>query len=266
MHDPLHTHGDGLAEDLLKMQRLRRRGALGALAWMAMGGAWAADEAAGARCTADPAETAGPYPADGTNRAPGPTSDILTASGVVRSDIRPSFIGSSNIAAGVPVTLTLTLVNANASCQPLAGHAIYIWHCDRDGSYSLYTAPLESYLRGVQVADAAGQVSFQTIFPGCYSGRWPHIHFEVFSSLDTATSGSNALLTSQLALPGNVCKSVYAAADGYATSAANLQKVTLRSDGVFGDNSTRQLRAMTPAMSGSVNSGYTATATIGLAL
>jgi protocatechuate 3,4-dioxygenase beta subunit len=38
----------------------------------------------------------------------------------------------------------------------------------------------ESYLRGVQVTDSNGQVTFTTIYPACYSGRWPHIHFEVF--------------------------------------------------------------------------------------
>lgn len=50
----------------------------------------------------------------------------------------------------------------------------------------------ENYLRGVQVTNASGQVSFTTVFPGCYTGRYPHTHFEVYSSLGLATLGSNA--------------------------------------------------------------------------
>ncbi|MDV3457478.1 hypothetical protein RZN05_10825 [Sphingomonas sp. HF-S4] len=134
-----------------------------------------------AGCVADPSETNGPYLADGTNTSSGLTSNALTAANVVRSDLRSSFIGSSiAVAGGVQVTLTLTVVNVNATCAPLAGYAVYLWHCDRDGKYSLYDLPNESYLRGVGVTDANGQVSFTTIFPGCYAGRWPHIHFEVF--------------------------------------------------------------------------------------
>ena len=58
-----------------------------------------------------------------------------------------------------------------------------MWHCDRLGRYSLYGAGVtnQNYLRGTQEADASGNVTFTSIFPGCYSGRWPHIHFEVYS-------------------------------------------------------------------------------------
>lgn len=57
------------------------------------------------------------------------------------------------------------------------GAGVYLWHCDRDGNYSLYSqaAANENYLRGAQEADAGGTVTFQSIFPACYSGRWPHI-------------------------------------------------------------------------------------------
>jgi hypothetical protein len=71
-----------------------------------------------AGCVADPTETNGPYPADGTNMSSGLTSNALTAANVVRSDLRPSFIGSSTtVAAGVQLTLTLTVVNVNSSCR-----------------------------------------------------------------------------------------------------------------------------------------------------
>ena len=99
----------------------------------------------------------------------------------------------------------------------LAGHAVYLWHCTRDGNYSLYSSSVldENYLRGVQVSDSNGQVTFTTIFPGCYSGRWPHMHFEIYSSLATATSGNNDVKTSQLALPAAACNQVYGVASGY---------------------------------------------------
>jgi len=217
-------------------------------------------------CVVDPTETNGPYPADGTNTSSGVTSNVLTAANVVRSDIRSSFLGSSTAtAAGVEVVLTLTLVDVNAACAPLAGYAIYIWHCDRDGKYSLYDLPAESYLRGVGVTDSNGQVHFTTIFPGCYAGRWPHIHFEVFSSLANATGGRYATLVSQLAMPSAACSTVYNGASGYSTSVRNLAGVSLSSDNVFGDNSSAQIAQQTPVMSGSVAAGYTATAVIGIA-
>lgn len=216
-------------------------------------------------CVADPAETAGPYPGDGTNTASGSTSNILTVSGVVRSDIRSSFISTSTAATGVLLKITLTLVDVNASCAPLAGYAVYLWHCDRQGLYSLYTAPAESYLRGVQVTDANGQVSFTTIFPGCYDGRWPHMHFEVFSSLSNALGGRYAVLTSQLAMPSAVCSTVYADATTYPSSATKFARISLSSDGIFGDNSAAQVAQQTPTFTGSTTAGYNATALIGIA-
>ncbi|WP_439570705.1 intradiol ring-cleavage dioxygenase [Sphingomonas sp.] len=217
-------------------------------------------------CVADPRETNGPYPADGTNTSSGPTSNVLTATGVVRSDIRSSFVGSTTAVPGVQVTLTLTIVNVNASCAALAGYAIYIWHCDALGRYSLYDVPAESWLRGVGVTDANGQVTFTTIFPGCYTGRWPHIHFEVFSSLSAATGGNFARLISQLAMPADTCATVYNGSSTYTSSVANLARITVASDNVFGNNTAAQIAQQTPTMSGSVANGYTASAVIGLAI
>ena len=114
-----------------------------------------------------PEETAGPFPGDGSN---GPT--VLSASGVARNDIRSSFAGLSGQADGVPLTLVLTIVSSS-TCSPLAGRAVYLWHCDRLGRYSLYSSGVtnQNYLRGAQEADANGRVSFTTIYPGCYAGR-----------------------------------------------------------------------------------------------
>jgi protocatechuate 3,4-dioxygenase beta subunit len=204
-------------------------------------------------CSKIPSETAGPFPGEGSN---GP--NVLNQMGVVRRDIRPSFAGLSGIADGVPLSVVLTIVSAT-TCGPLAGRAVYLWQCDRLGRYSLYNTGVtnQNYLRGVQEADASGKLTFTSIFPGCYSGRWPHIHFEVFPSLAAATNVANKIATSQLALPKSACDAVYAT-PGYETSITNLSRVTLASDNVFSDGSSSQLAST----SGSASGGYTATLTV----
>jgi protocatechuate 3,4-dioxygenase beta subunit len=193
-----------------------------------------------AECTTVvPEETAGPYPGDGSN---GP--DILTEPDVVRSDITGSIGSFTGTAEGVPTSLSLTILDSSNGCAPLEGGAVYIWHADKDGHYSMYTAPDASYLRGVQVADANGIVTFQSIWPGCYDGRWPHVHFEVYRTLDDALSASNRITTSQIALPEAECKIVYAAT-GYETSVSNLSRTSLSSDMVFGDGWDQQLGTAT---------------------
>lgn len=213
-------------------------------------------------CSVIPAETAGPYPGDGTNTVSGSTVNALALSGIVRSDIRSSLPASLGTAAGVPLTLTMQLLNTNASCASLAGYAVYLWHCDRDGNYSMYSAGVtnQNYLRGVQVSDSDGVVVFDTVFPGCYAGRWPHMHFEIFASLAQATSGNNDIRTSQLALPETACREVYAST-GYSASLGNLNGISLSSDNVFSDGSSLQLAAL----SGSVSNGYEATLSVGIA-
>ena len=217
-------------------------------------------------CVADAPEIAGPFPADGTNHASGETSDVLTESGVVRRDVRRSFLSTDTKAKGVKVHLKLKLVNTSAQCAPLAGYAVYFWHCDRDGLYSLYTIPQESYLRGMQVSDENGRLDFVTVFPGCYPGRWPHLHLENFTSLAHATNGRNSLLTTQLALPADVCADVYNNAKGYSGSIVPFSHITLETDQCFGDNTKAQNRAMTPKMKGNIDDGYVATATVGIAV
>ena len=206
-------------------------------------------------CSRTPEETAGPFPGDGSN---GPT--VLSSSGVVRSDIRASFAGLSGTADGVPLTIELTIVSA-ATCAALAGRAVYLWHCDRLGRYSLYSAGVtaQNYLRGVQEADASGKVRFTSIYPGCYAGRWPHIHFEVYPSLAAATSVANKAATSQIALPKAANDLVYATA-GYETSVANQAQVSLASDMVFSDGSSLELATM----AGGVAAGFTASLSVAI--
>lgn len=215
----------------------------------------AGPDASGATCATIPEETQGPYPGDGTNGA-----NALALSGIVRSDIRPS-LSSSLVATGVAMTLSMTLLDS-ATCAPLAGYAVYIWHCDQDGDYSMYSSAVadESYLRGVQITDATGQVEFTTVFPACYAGRWPHIHIEVYASAAAATNGKNAVATTQLAMPKAVCDAVYAT-DGYSQSVANLAQVSLASDMVFSDGASLEL----PTVTGSASAGYNAAIQIAIA-
>jgi hypothetical protein len=136
----------------------------------------------------------------------------------------------------VPTTLALTVLAAGTG-KPLAGAAVYVWHCDQEGRYSLYSDGVteENYLRGVQTTDASGVATFDTIFPACYSGRWPHIHFEVYPSVDDATGGGDLIATSQVALPAATCDVVFATT-GYEQSIGNFSQISLDSDNVFGDD------------------------------
>ncbi len=253
-----HKHEESaLGRDLLALQEQRwnRRkifawmGASAALP-LAAGLLKASGVKAAAACSVIPTETAGPYPGDGSNGA-----NALKLSGIVRQDIRTSVDTSEGVAEGVPLRVELTLINAAGECEALEGYAVYIWHCDRAGDYSMYTgaAKSENYLRGVQETDAEGIVAFDSIFPGCYSGRWPHIHFEVYKSLDAATTYRSKLVTSQLAFPSAPCKEVYAT-EGYEKSQTKLSRISIAKDNVFADGVTLQLATVT----GSPSEGYLA--------
>ena len=171
-HDGPHEHDLGLSHDLPAL--LNRRRALGLLTGAGLAAALAAcsgnDDSSGASATTStpstspstsgtttktvqgevPEETGGPFPADGSNGI-----NVLTESGVVRSDIRSSFGGTSTTAEGVTTTIELTIFDMNGSdVTPYEGAAVYLWHCDRAGSYSMYDGDAvdENYLRGVQEA------------------------------------------------------------------------------------------------------------------
>ena len=187
---------------------------------------------------------------------------MLDDSGIVRHDIRRSFGSSRTLAKGVPLRVNLTVTDASKDYAPMAGAAVYLWHCDRAGRYSMYSSGVEdeNYLRGIAKTDSDGTAWFRTIFPACYSGRWPHIHFEVYSSVAKAVANGPIVKTSQLALPKAVCSKVYATS-GYSGSASNLARTSLSSDNVFSDDKAiHQLATVT----GSVSKGYVANLTIGV--
>ena len=85
--------------------------------------------------------------------------------------------------------------------------------------------------------------SSATSLCACYAGRWPHIHFEVFPSLASATKATNDL--------------VYAVA-GYEQSIRNAAQVSLTSDMVFSDGASLELATIT----GSVAAGLVASLTV----
>lgn len=214
-------------------------------------------------CSVIPEETGGPYPGDGSNSNANGIANALALSGIVRSDIRASVAGASGVAAGIPLTIRLQLVNVANGCAAAAGNAVYLWHCTRDGAYSMYSSGIvnENYLRGVQEADSQGVLTFQTIFPGCYDGRMPHVHFEVYPSLARATGAANRIKTSQFTFPLATMNEAYTAG-GYEASVRNLARISFATDNVFSDGTTLQMASVT----GNAAQGYVATLTVGVSL
>ena len=199
-------------------------------------------------CVVTPTEVEGPYPY--------PEGEINNP--LNRADITG---GQS----GVPLTLTLTVVNANDNCTAVENARVDIWHCNKDGYYSGYANQNsvlgnksylgETWLRGYQMADANGAVVFTTIYPGWYSGRATHIHFEVFVN--------NVLKkTSQLTFPDSVSDIVHVSTL-YAAHGINPSRIT--EDNIFA-NSATDLANETATISGSVADGYKASLTIGITL
>jgi protocatechuate 3,4-dioxygenase beta subunit len=248
----IEDHDRGLSHDLPRLISRRRAvgllaGGIGTVVLAACGSSEKDAASATGGATEIPEETAGPFPGDGSN---GP--NVLAESGVVRSDITRSFGDASGVAEGVPATIEMTLLDVAGGGTPLAGAAVYLWHCNIDGRYSMYDQGVaeENYLRGVQESASDGKVAFTSIFPAAYAGRWPHIHFEVYESVDAAISAGSKLKTSQMALPAETCELVYAAR-GYERSAESLRQTSLETDNVFSDGYAGQLATV----SGSVEGG-----------
>lgn len=191
-------------------------------------------------CILIPHETAGPFPwpADGVT--------LSTDTTFFRQDITENL-------PGIPLSMTFKVVNVNDNCAPVLNAAVVAWHCDVDGNYSEFgTSAGKSFMRGIQITDANGEVTFKTIYPGWYPGRTTHIHFQIFLS-------SHLSATSQLAFPENITTQVYSATP-YATRG---QKDTLNtSDGVFFDVANTQYQMVT--ILGNNTDGYQAGLTVGI--
>ncbi len=204
-----------------------------------------------------PTETGGPFPADGTNdNGEGTVANVLSDARSVRSDIRGDLDGN-NVQEGVPMSLQMLVVDSTGAVQP--GAAVYIWHCNREGQYSQYNAAMLggdfsdfSWLRGVQIADDKGLVTFQTILPGRYQGRAFHIHFEVYADGTYATKR----LTSQMGMDDDLIDSLYTKAAGYekalATDTNNAQ------DNIFSDGYDHQLLSVSGDVTTALATTFTA--------
>lgn len=195
-------------------------------------------------CVLIPQETAGPYP----------LSAILGNSSMIRRDITEG-------RAGVPMTLILQLVNLNDGCAPIADAAVYLWQCDKDGVYSGYSQPGantvgQTFCRGIQSTDCRGKVGFTSIYPGWYSGRITHLHFQIFLNSNT---GGVATATSQVAFPQDITRVVYAS-PLYAGRGQNTSVTSFAQDNVFSDGVEYQLATV----AGDTTTGYVARLTVGV--
>src|SRR5262245_11018340 len=101
---------------------------------------------------------------------------------------------------GVPLTLKLSVLDV-ATCKPIKGAAVDIWHCDALGTYAAESNA--TFLRGIQRTDAHGVATFKTIYPGWYQGRTVHVHVKV-------SLGGNVVHTGQLYFADSLTDKVYA--------------------------------------------------------
>ncbi|MEM1057261.1 MAG: intradiol ring-cleavage dioxygenase [Bacteroidota bacterium] len=165
-------------------------------------------------CLVKPEQTEGPF---------------FFEDGVFRRDIR-SNVATGEAKAGVPLTLTIAVSRLHeAACEPIENAIVDIWHCDALGAYSGYAregTEGETFCRGFQRTDAAGEASFLTIYPGWYRGRATHIHLKV----RTSEEADAYEFTSQLYFPDSVSDEI-AAMRPYA--AASFTRVRNNRDGIY---------------------------------
>lgn len=181
-------------------------------------------------CEVSPKETKGPFP----NKTP---SDY----------VRENIVGDCK---GIPLLMTLTILDKNNGCKPLSNALVDIWHCDSQGNYSEYggygiqpkNMTKKHFLRGRQSTDVNGQVSFISIFPGYYPGRSPHIH------LDILEHEKKSLLVTQIAFPEKVCNMVY-----NSTNYQGTDYISNTSDMVFRDSLDQN---MADSVTGNIKDGY----------
>lgn len=225
-------------------------------------------------CVVSPSETQGPFPADGSVMAIGDTTptraaemaktapNILVQSGLVRTDLTRSFGDFKGTAEGVPFRLKLKITDAY-DCVGLKNKFVYLWLADAHGTYSVYNHPDQNWLRGAGITDQNGEITFDMVVPGCYPGRYPHIHVQVFENQDWATSGRNALLTSQFIVPEWVCRQVYGL-PLYKGSPEHMAKTSVNWDGVFRYSSPAEVAMQTPVVTGDRRAGYVGEVRVGL--
>ena len=150
-----------------------------------------------AQCSLTPSDVQGPFWANFA---------------LLRQDITEGFVG-------FPLTIFLQIKSAS-SCDPVVGAVVDIWHDDPEGRYSGFasegTAGL-TFLRGIQITDPNGFVRFDSIYPGWYPGRTPHLHVKV---------NPNAVqeLTTQIYLDDDFSDRVYTHVPAYSARGSSPTK------------------------------------------
>ena len=167
------------------------------------------------------------YPHDRALQPGQSLAHLWTGAGLIRTDITTGFNGMPGTANGVPVDLNLTFQSASDWRSPLTRHAVYVWHADAAGEYSVFNRPDTNYLRGIGITDSRGRVRFQTLYPGTYRGRAPHIHFEVYRSLDAFRLGAPSLIRSRILFPDIISRAVYTRHPVYAGSMEKYNELRL---------------------------------------
>lgn len=137
---------------------------------------------------------------------------------------------------GMPLQLDLTIVDAD-TCRPIPGASLEVWHADATGNYSGFgsTRSNTTFLRGAQIADDNGKVTFQTLYPGWYQGRAVHIHLK-------AHNGGNRVHTTQLFFDENVSDAVYATSP---YDSRPGQRTTNAQDGIYAGGGAGTTLALT---------------------
>jgi protocatechuate 3,4-dioxygenase beta subunit len=184
-----------------------------------------------------------------------------SASGFNRSNVLSNVDGSSP-QSGIPLKLDITVVDTKKNCAPYANAQVDVWHCNAEGVYSDLAAEStssETWLRGFQLTDASGKVTFETIIPGWYSGRTTHIHLRVRSSYSEASSTSDGTNTTQLFFDQTLIDAMSTSVAAYSSKGKN--PTTNATDRVYSEevDGTTLL-----ALTGDDANGYTASVTIGL--
>jgi protocatechuate 3,4-dioxygenase beta subunit len=142
---------------------------------------------------------------------------------LVRRNIR---VGRS----GTALSLRFKVIDAS-TCKPISGASVELWHADAAGVYSGVSGNSGNFLRGIQKTNSAGIARFETIYPGWYRGRTPHIHMKVFV-------GGNEVHTGQVFFRQATNRSVYAQGS-YRSRGTN--DTTNGSDSVYGEAGSRAL-------------------------
>jgi protocatechuate 3,4-dioxygenase beta subunit len=202
-----------------------------------------------ASCTLTPEGEVGPYFTDDS------------ASGYDRSDIRSNLDGSST-QAGIPLTPHLYVYDFDHSCAAMSGVQIDIWHCNASGVYSnesVESTVGQSWLRGYQITDSSGAVTFKTIVPGWYQGRTTHIHLRLRSSYNESASLSDGSNTTQLFFPQATIDTIDTTVAPYSTEGKN--STTNAGDRVYAQQTGGKMEL---TLSGDSTNGYVASLVIGL--